>query len=290
MWSLEHFEPQRSVPRHSRSKRPSGETFLAINCSAIPEALLESELFGHVEGAFTEASSDKLGMFEAASCLRHKPKQCSVTITGSSFQTAYSAARSPRNPQLRCRQSRRRCISPVTYDPAFLDASPDGRFVAYGSKHGAGLHVIDTKTEEHIASLHENRYALRAEFSPDSQLMVVCCRGEYVVYELPTFRELHRIPRQDRGRGRVAFTKDMSLMAVNGLYDVRLIEPYTWRELATLRCYDSEQHSVDTAEGAGDMCFSPDGQLLAVTTRRNTINMWNLAKVHSELAKLTLDW
>ena len=51
---------------HAQSDRRD-KPFLAINCSAIPEMLLESELFGHVEGAFTGANADKLGMFEAAS-------------------------------------------------------------------------------------------------------------------------------------------------------------------------------------------------------------------------------
>src|SRR5215813_1830517 len=50
---------------HNRSPR-AGKPFVTINCGAIPENLLESELFGHVKGAFTGAVANKQGKFQAA--------------------------------------------------------------------------------------------------------------------------------------------------------------------------------------------------------------------------------
>ena len=50
---------------HRKSKRKDGP-FIAVNCAAIPENLLESELFGHEKGAFTGATSRRIGKFEEA--------------------------------------------------------------------------------------------------------------------------------------------------------------------------------------------------------------------------------
>jgi DNA-binding NtrC family response regulator len=50
---------------HSRSKRATKQ-FISLNCAAIPESLLESELFGHEKGAFTGAISRRIGKFEEA--------------------------------------------------------------------------------------------------------------------------------------------------------------------------------------------------------------------------------
>jgi two-component system response regulator PilR (NtrC family) len=53
----------KAIHKHSRS---ADNPFIPITCSAIPESLLESELFGHVKGSFTGAIADKAGLFQQA--------------------------------------------------------------------------------------------------------------------------------------------------------------------------------------------------------------------------------
>ncbi len=51
---------------HNQSQTKQSKPFVAVNCTALPESLLESELFGHEKGAFTGAASKRIGKFELA--------------------------------------------------------------------------------------------------------------------------------------------------------------------------------------------------------------------------------
>ena len=57
---------------HAWSPRAAGP-LVKVNCAAIPETLLESELFGHEKGAFTGAVAQRIGRFEAGQRRHHLP-------------------------------------------------------------------------------------------------------------------------------------------------------------------------------------------------------------------------
>ena len=74
---------------HNLSLRKNG-AFVAINCSAIPETLMESELFGHERGAFTGAAARRLGCFELANA-RDAPARRDLGDAASRFRRSSCA-------------------------------------------------------------------------------------------------------------------------------------------------------------------------------------------------------
>ncbi len=101
---------------HNRSPR-AGKPFITINCGAIPENLLESELFGHVKGAFTGAVSNKLGKFQAADAGTLFLDEIGEDADRAADQAAARAAGEGRVPRRRHAGGERRHPHPRRHQP-----------------------------------------------------------------------------------------------------------------------------------------------------------------------------
>ena len=77
---------------HAASPR-AGKAFIAINCGALPEQLLESELFGHAKGAFTGAVSSREGLFRGGSGRHAVPRRDRRYAAVAAGEVAARAAR-----------------------------------------------------------------------------------------------------------------------------------------------------------------------------------------------------
>jgi two-component system response regulator AtoC len=98
---------------HRKSPRANGP-FLALNCGAVPPSLMESELFGHVRGAFTDATHDKKGLFQMAHQgtllldeIGELPKDLQVKLLRVPPGSGGEASRGNQKPEGGCAYSRR---------------------------------------------------------------------------------------------------------------------------------------------------------------------------------------
>ena len=95
---------------HEQPARPG--PFVAINCSAIPETLLESQLFGHVRGAFTDAHEQQRGLFASRQRRHHLPRRDRRHAAGDPGASSSACSRSRQSTRsARPRQSRSTCAS-----------------------------------------------------------------------------------------------------------------------------------------------------------------------------------
>lgn len=168
---------------------------------------------------------------------------------------------------------------------------PDGRWLACGPRHTSVACVWNADTKEIAARLTEPfRSQTAVAFSPDSRWQVVCEHGEFVFYNVNTWDVDFRIDRQEFGVGNIAFSPDMRLMALTELSTVRLFDVATRTQLATLTGPRNADVSTSHMFGACDLCFSTDGTRLAVGTRQNSVEVWNLRLLQAGLKELGLGW
>ena len=167
---------------HRRSPRAT-RTLLRLNCSALPETLIESELFGHEKGAFTGAGASKPGLIETADGGTHKNLEAEIAAGRFRHDLYYRlAGMTIRIPPLRDRQDE---IEPLAR--RFLDAA--------ARRQGRPPAAL---SPEALATLQRHPWPgnIRELRNAIERALVVCGAGPIEVQHLP----LERDPTGDSGR------------------------------------------------------------------------------------------
>ncbi len=164
-----------------------------------------------------------------------------------------------------------------------LAVSPDGRWIASGHFQGSVVKVWDARGARLVKEWPAANVFVA--FSPDGHWLVTGTNQEYRFYEVGTWRRRHRVAREDAGStlGPMAFSPDGRVLAL--LFrpnTVRLVVPATGQELATLTA--PEDRVVQS------LSFSPDGTRLAAACWGHVVQLWDLRRARSELARRRLDW
>ncbi len=121
---------------HNHSQRKN-DPMITVNCSAMPETLLESELFGHVRGAFTDAKSDRKGLFQEAE-------------GGTLFLDEIGELPLPLQPKL-LRAIEERCIRPVGSN---VDIPYDARIITATNRNLEEAVILGTFREDLLYRLN----------------------------------------------------------------------------------------------------------------------------------------
>ena len=172
----------------------------------------------------------------------------------------------------------------------FVAISPDARWVAAAGKTSYDVLVWNAQTGERELTRSSASEGALVSFSPDSRWFVVSIASEFVFYEVGSWRELHRLPGERPCIGRIAFSPDMKSVAIGRQREVKLYDTATFDELATFGGPQQEQITTTYPEGAGDICFSPNGDFLAIGTMQGAIQLWDIRRIRSRLARMQLDW
>ncbi|MCA9194387.1 MAG: protein kinase [Planctomycetales bacterium] len=176
----------------------------------------------------------------------------------------------------------------------FVAISPNGRWGVSTGKGASGFQVTDLENLDHAQEVQSvslpGSYLGLLAFSPDSKQCICSTSTEYQVFDTSTWTKTASISRAITGVGEAQFSCDGRLLALEDQFEIRLLDAKTYQLQAVLPGPLGEQLNSGYPEGAGGLRFSPDNRYLAVGTQRNTVQLWDIEKIHQRLQVLGLDW